>query len=377
MLAELSLPWRDDRDARRFLSALAQTASPGSRNDPAGSPSADPDRSHLAAWLARHGLGALAFAEARRSDPELAALLKTTAIEATATNLSHFEMLERIERRLEAERIEMVLLKGAAVASHAYGDPSLRPMLDLDIWVPDGEVSRAARCLLELGFRPAPVRPDRPPALQRLASGEAVFWNQERSHGVVELHYGPFQGWWVKRTARPDVAGVRRRTRRLGPGRHARRLAAEDAIIQTALHVAVNQFGQAPFRGLMDLSVIARSQTVDWETVASRARAWRVATATWVVLDLADRLIGIPGAERAISLLRPGRARRATLRTLISGKKLASRHLLMLSLTDRPVDATRLIARTLWPERWWIEARYGRPVSRVRHAWGLLRRGAP
>jgi hypothetical protein len=257
-------------------------------------------------------------------------------------------------------------------------------MVDLDIWVRNGDMPRASQCLLALGFREAPGVPGRPKALQQVSGGEAVFQDGSGGHGVVELHYGAFQGWWIRRAADPDSEGVWERTEPLGPGRHARRLAAEDAILQTAFHVAVNQFGQSPFRGLMDLAVIARTHAVDWDEVARRASRWRLGTATWLVLDVADRLIGLPGAETAISRLRPRRARRSALRAFVTPRALLSgrdltrntrRHLFMLALTDRPVDGARLMGRTLWPERWWIDARYGRPVSRVGHLWGLLRRG--
>jgi hypothetical protein len=170
----------------------------------------------------------------------------------------------------------------------------------------------------------------------------------------------------------------------LGPGRHAHRLAAEDAILQTAFHVAVNQFGQAPLRGLMDLAVLARRHVIDWTAVASRARAWRLATATWLVLDTANRLIGLPDCELALSELRPTRARRAALRAFVTPRSvLAERDLtrplrhqaFMMALVDRRRDGARLVGRTLWPEPWWLAARYGGPVSRVRHLFRLVRRG--
>jgi len=170
----------------------------------------------------------------------------------------------------------------------------------------------------------------------------------------------------------------------MGPDRHACRLATEDAILQTAFHVVVNQFSQAPLRGLMDLAVLARARRVDWDAVVERARAWRLATATWVVLDHANRLIGLPGCGAALSGLVPGRMRRAALRgfmtplALLSGRDLtlkSRRHVFMLALVDRPRDGARLIGRTVWPEAWWIAARYGRPVGHIEHLWGLVRRG--
>lgn len=378
------MPWRDERDARHALSSLARTASglaaPAERSDL----TSVFDRRQLAAWLVRHDLGALGFARAIRDDPELAPLLRETALGAAAGNLAHFATLDRIERRFESERLPMVLLKGAAVACSAYRDPSFRPMTDLDIWVRDEDMSRAVSSLSELGFRPQPGLPHRPSALQRRSGGELPFRDPRREHGLVELHYGAFPGWWVHRTARPDSESLWRRAEPMGPGRHALRLSAEDAILQTAFHVVVNQFGQAPLRGLMDLSVLARGRPIDWDAVEERARAWRIATATWLVLDAANRLIGLPGCDAVVARLRPRGARRAALRlfvtprAVLSGRDLtrtSRRHVFMLALVDRPKDGARLIGRTLWPERWWIAARYGTPVGRVGHLWRLVRRG--
>jgi hypothetical protein len=379
-----SVPWKHERTAREALSSLARTAA--GCHDPAGAGqlTAALDRSELAAWLVAHDLAALGFASALSTDPELAGMLRKAAFGAAAGNLAHFATLERIERRFEADRLPMVLLKGSAVACSAYSDPSFRPMTDLDIWIRDEDVDRAVLALRELGFRQDPGLPHRPAALQRRSSGEIIFRHTRGEHGLVELHYGAFQGWWIQRAAGPDTAGVWRRAELMGPGRHARRLAAEDAILQTAFHLVVNQFGQAPWRGLMDLAVLARVHRVDWDAVADRARAWRLRTATWLVLDSTNRLIGLPGCDAAVSRLRPHRARRAALRlfvtpeALLSGRDLTRRtrrHVFMLSLVDRLRDGARLIGRAVWPERWWIAARYGRPAGRVEHLWGLVRRG--
>jgi hypothetical protein len=383
--ARARCPWRDDGGAREILARLADTAAgvtaPIGRSAFVGAA----DRLELAAWLAHHDLGALAFASALRDDPELAATLRGAALGAAAGNLSHFAALERIERCFEAERLPMVLLKGAAVACSAYHDRSYRPMTDLDIWVRDDDMPRAASGLRSLGFRPEPNLPDRPTALQRRSCGELVFSHASGAHGLVELHYGAFPGWWIQRAAHPDTEGLWRRAETMGPGRHALRLAPEDAVLQTAFHVVVNQFGQAPLRGLMDIAVLARTQAIDWAAVSGRARSWRLATATWLVLDTANRMIGVPGCDAAVASLRPTGARRALLRALVapravlSGRDLTGvprRHLFMLGLVDRPWDGGRLIGRTLWPEAWWIAARYGRPIGRIEHLWGLIRRGA-
>lgn len=377
-------PWRDERSARNILASLARTAAGLSEPDDADRPDETLNRTGLAAWLKRSDLGGLGYSWALSSDPELAPALRGEALGIAAGNLAHFAALDRIERRFEDERLPMVLLKGAAVAVTGYRNSSFRSMSDLDIWVRDEDMPRAALALEQLGYRQEPGLPDRPEALQRRSCGELVFGHEQSEYGLVELHYGAFQGWWIQRTARPDSEAVWRRAAPIGPGRHARGLAAEDAILQTGFHVVANQLGQAPLRGMMDLAVLARVHRIDWDVVADRARSWRLATATWLVLDRANRLIGLPGCDDALARLRPGRTRRAALRglmtplALLAGRDLTRgfrRHVFMLALVDRPRDAARLIGRTLWPEAWWIAARYGRPVGHIEHLWGLVRRG--
>jgi hypothetical protein len=382
--AGLVAPWRDEGSARDTLSALAEFGAARGGPDPARAPARAFDRTRLAAWLIRNDLGGLGFAWAAANDPELAAMLRGAAVRAAAGNLSHFAILDRIERRFESERLPMVLLKGAAVAHSGYHDASYRSMTDLDIWVRDEGMPRAVSALESLGLRQEPSPERRPDALQQRSGGERIFRPSSGEHGIVELHYGAFQGLWIKRTARPDSEAVWRRATRIAPGRHAHRLASEDAVLQTGFHVVVNQFGQSPLRGMMDLAVLARAHRIDWDAVAERARAWRLATATWLVLDRANRVIGLPGCGAALARLRPGRARRGALRALatpmalLSGRELthtSTRHVFMLSLVDRPRDGARLVGRTLWPEAWWIAARYGRPVGHIEHLWGLVRRG--
>lgn len=349
-----------------------------------GTDAPDADRRARAAWLIRHDLAPLGFAAFRERDPETASLLARDALGGAAANLAHFEALARIERSLAASGVPVTLLKGASVAAWAYADPSYRPMTDLDLWIPDAEMERAKSLMRELGYRQDPGLAERPEPLQQRSGGEILFRPEGGAHGLVELHFSPFQGWWIQRTACPDLEGMRERSVPAAPGRHARRLSTEDALLQAAFHLVVNQFGQAPFRGLMDLAVIARAVAVDWELVAHRARSWRIATATWVALDAAERLIGLPGARPALRRLRPGMARRTVLHAFVSPSSLLAsrdltrpvrRHPFMLAIADRRRDGARLVGRTLWPERWWLAARHGRAVGRIEHLWGLVRRG--
>lgn len=440
-------PWPDLATARLFLEGLAA----GKWDERSEAPLQSVNQTELAEWLVRQGLAPLAYSRCRDTFPELATQLAGSYFSTVARNTLRFHELFVVLDRFQAVGIPVVLLKGAALAQAAYGGLSLRPMGDVDIWLRAVDMPRAAAVMRELGFQER-TRDDRPLALQFLSRGEIQFYGR----GLVELHWSPFPGWWLCRTAAVDddaawerkeplALGGEGLTRRLSPAGEEQaqlvyQLAADDMVIQVAVHLAVNSQFAPPWglRGLMDVVLTARAglaaqrpepfgfaagepvepqdrpfgpsialragfaqdkqgRRVDWAAVAERARRWRVGTAVWVVLDLAERLIGLPGVDEALVRLRPSAVRRALLRRLVSpesvlaGRDLRSsraRYLILLLLVDRPRDAVHLVFRALWPERQWLEARYGDPStldgtsalrarlrSRWRHLWGVVRHG--
>jgi hypothetical protein len=367
---------------RRFLVWLADAAT-GREEKPCPA-IAESHHASLATWLASNDLGPLAYHLLRRRGFPVAGCLREVAMAAAARNLSHFELLDRIQRAMRAARLPIVLFKGAALAEVTYGEVALRPMIDVDIWVRDHNMARAVALLKENGFCRAPSNPQRPPALQRHAGGEIQFRPRDGSHGLIELHWSPFPGWWNRLTANVDEQAVWDRAEPFGDGRHALRLSPEDAVLQLVFHVGVNHFGEPTLRGLMDIALTARTRHVDWLVVAARAREWSLATMTWTVLDLVSRLFDAPGIDVALETLQPWRPRRSLIERFVSSGSVVeganrpeqrARLLMLIALIDHYPDMARLVWRTLWPQPEWLAARYRHPVGHFRHLWLLLRYG--
>jgi len=337
------------------------------------------------AVLRENQLAPLAEEVLREVDPRAAARFEDDAAAATARRLAMGRHLQRIEGAFAERRIPLVLLKGAALAETVYPEPSLRPMGDIDIWVRSEEMSRASEAMHALGYTELTAKAARPAELQAQVQGEMRFLQADGAHGLIELHWGPFPGWWVRRTARVETEAMWRRARPMGPGRHARRLDPEDMVIQVAAHQAINaQFSSCPLRSLVDLACVARAWDVDWRVVAERARRWRLRTVVWIMCDLADRTLGLPGALPLLLDLQPAALRRVALAArinpavMLAGKDLRrpwTRHLLLLMLVDRMRDGLRLVCRTLWPERGWLSVRYEKDVGHLQHLWLVMRRG--
>jgi hypothetical protein len=148
-----------------------------------------------------------------------------------------------------------------------------------------------------------------------------------------------------------------------------RQLSFEDAIIHICVHLAVNhQMSMPVLRTLMDLDCVRQRLNIDWETVAKRARAWRVSTVTWLILTMLTELFGDPERKLPLPDLKPSALRCWILRRFIPRQnfvdsiKISSnlkKFAFWLALVDQPEDALSLIWRTLMPDRTWLTLRYG------------------
>jgi hypothetical protein len=385
-------PWPNLNSVRLFLASLVTSQ----WDSPSRGSLQSVDVEALARWLIKHDLASLAYSRCRGAVPELVLLLAERFFPSAARNVLHFHELNQVLEGLHAAGIPVVLLKGAALASEAYGEWTRRPMGDVDLWLRSVDMQEAAAIMQRLGFR-MKIRRDRPLALQSLVGGELQFYKL----GLVELHQSPFAGCWLHRTAAVDDDEIWERTEPVTlafkdlPGARSsagggwselvRQLAPEDMVIQVAVHLAVNhQFGMAALRGLLDIALTAHTRPVNWYVVAERARRWRVGTAVWTVLDLAERLIGLPGVEEVLINLSPTSFRRVLLKLLVSPQSMLDgrdlresplRYLILLLLVDRPWDAAYLVFRTLWPEEEWLVARYEEQASRWHHLWNVARHG--
>ena len=98
----------------------------------------------------------------------------------------------------------------------------------------------AVAALQTAGYR-RHVKDTRPVELQADREGEIQRAGAQPGQGLVELHYGVFAGEWLHRTAAVDSAGVAGRAEPVTvAGRRAATLPPEDAVIQLAVHLAVN-----------------------------------------------------------------------------------------------------------------------------------------
>lgn len=333
-------------------------------------------------WLIQAGLGAHAVAHLQLKN----SALQADSYAATAEFAMRWQNFTRLSRAFHQANLPLIPLKGMALALTVYPQRHQRLMSDIDLWLMEPNMTHAVQIIPQHGFQ-FQDKDDRPHELQRLSNGEIRFVYPPWPQSLIELHWSPFPGWWLTRTADIPLTPIWQRLiphtlPNLPAPIHT--LAPEDDLIQLSTHLAINhQFSLSGIRTFVDLALLCQKHPLNWADVVTRARTWRVATAVWLTLHTAQQLIPLPGlTDTHMRQLAPSRFKQRLLQTfvhpsmMLNGQDISvtrQRYLLLLLLVDRPRDMLKLIGRTLLPEPEWRHARYGQPTTSWQHLVRLLK----
>ena len=375
-------PWVDKNTARYFLNQIVHLSEPG--NEQSTAPRQIFTTPAFTAWVNTCEMAPLAYWALRQTMPVWAEQFREPYYAAGAESSLREAAIGAVSQAFLEKKLILVLLKGAALSMTVYPDPGLRLMSDIDIWMPGEQMPTAVQAMATLGYV-TPENTERPLAMQQLFQGEIQFVQAQGLLGLVELHWSPFPGWWLMRTAAVDDSAIWQRLELVDRGNwQFFQMSPEDMVIHVAVHISVNhQFDLYTIRSLVDIALTAQQRDVDWPLVAERAKTWRVATAVYTVLNLADQLIGIDGLSQALSTWQPPSLRQRLLRQFVTPESILAGHdisagwqrfMLLLLLVDRKRDMAKLILRTLWPEPAWLQARYGENIGHIKHIWRMIRR---
>ncbi|MFQ5813737.1 MAG: nucleotidyltransferase family protein [Anaerolineae bacterium] len=188
----------------------------------------------------------------------------------------HDEVCQVLEALIGAQ-VPVIVLKGWAFIATLYeGDPGQRPVTDLDLLVPAGEVDRVQSVLASLNYpmissEPWPGFSQRysyDMAYRRPSDGKPPFHVDLHWRLLIVPYYEriPIEDWFVR--AQPArVAGVEA----LVP-------APEDHLVYLCGHLALHhRYSPALFR-YHDMAVLIHhtGDVLDWDAVVQRAVDWRL-----------------------------------------------------------------------------------------------------
>lgn len=213
--------------------------------------------------------------------------------------------LAEVLAALRDATLDVIVLKGAALAETVYPDLAVRPMCDIDLLVRKADIERAYRVLVGIGCcsssclsleaqqrREHHLAPLRKPG----GSGLEVHW-------TLTPPYTPFE---------PDLNGLWERAQPVRvAGVPVLRLSAEDLL----LHVSLRTASDVPYarrsnkslRNLCDVDriVLHYGDVLDWQEVVARAGLWRASRSVYLVLLLARDLLGTAVPDDVLDGLRP------------------------------------------------------------------------
>lgn len=187
--------------------------------------------------------------------------------DAAITALQQRRELLSIAELLTQNRLAFLALKGAWLAWHAWPDPALRPLRDLDLWLPGNSALRARELLFEQGWRQE-TQPgfDTLGAEEWLARFKALPPLVSSGGIVIDLHarlwddhgrVSPPDGLFERSLEDADHPAL------CYPG-------PVDQLMHLAVHAAFHRFDGGPLM-LHDFAHLLRQVTFDWPSVWTRA----------------------------------------------------------------------------------------------------------
>lgn len=198
-----------------------------------------------------------------------------------------FHRVAPLTQALHSRGIDVLVLKGAALVTDYYGNHALRPMSDLDLWVPQRALPDTLAVLREAGWR----------------FGVDPTADHIRFHRAVQC-FGPDGGeldlhWHVfwERSRHSFNAFLWERTEPINfQGVPLRQLDASMLLLHTVTH-GVRWNVETPVRWIADAVMILRRRghDLDWNCIIDVARQARMAFRLHLGLSyLAARYGGVP-----------------------------------------------------------------------------------
>lgn len=235
------------------------------------------------------------------------AMLQVLALERHLVTLSE---------ALEKAGVQMILLKGSALAHTVYPDASWRPFADLDFLVRGNDFQLATEVLADMGFHRSLPEPR--------ARFDVRFGKAAELAGpaglMVDLHrtlvVGPF-GLWI------DLDELFTGTAPLNVGgRLLHRLDDESLFLHACIHASLGWWPPL-LMPVRDVAQVASFGDVDWDLVAARTRRWRLAAVVRHALTTASDFLGasFPQEAKALKAIPSRRSERRALDAYITNKR--------------------------------------------------------
>lgn len=230
--------------------------------------------------------------------------LRETYLAATARNMRMLHHAEKILRALQAQGIEVIVLKGLYLIEHVYPAIGLRTFGDLDLMVRKERLADALKVMQGLGYKLSTWYDvgEQNTDIKHLPP------LQKADGPTVEVH------WTILEEDEPFTIDVEKLWQRATPisaaGVEVLALGLEDLILHLSLHFTYQHRLRAGLRSLYDIAAVLQQNEgkIDWQQLVRTAREWGAQRVTWLTFRLLDELTGVRAPVAVMSVLQPDTA---------------------------------------------------------------------
>lgn len=222
--------------------------------------------------------------------------MRNLYLQIAASGIMQSAQFKQVSEELAVNKVEIILLKGAALITDVYGDYGLRAMSDIDVLVREQDWPIIYRILKKTGYRLVEKDFEQiPPKLTRYDVEAHV---QYISHlgTCLEFQFDLLTiGIGMK-----DVGGVWARSREIErDGVKVRKLSQEDQLLQLLVHT--NRHGCSRLKWIVDITEsIHQGHDLDWELFITIVKREKVQAVAYYTLGHVERLIGSELAPREV-----------------------------------------------------------------------------
>ncbi len=272
--------------------------------------------------------------------------------------------LEDVLARLAAEGIEVVVLKGAALALTVYQNVGLRPMCDVDLLVRPAQVPAALGVMKEMGY--AADGAETRPGDMLAHECEVALTKPGEMGGTIEVHWSLFDSphyqrvlpmEWFWGTARP-IQVREQTTLMLGP---------EAQILHLCGHLWLHHNGDVDGYGpwLKDIALCLEHDRdcIDWEALFAQAQQCDLIIPLQRTLPRVAEEYGAPAPAEVLARLaslRPSAAEERVFAWLTAGERpVAQRFWVDLATTEGWGNRAQFAIGNLFPSGEYMRQRYG------------------
>jgi len=266
----------------------------------------DLDWDYIAKTSCAHGIAPLIYHRLRQSGvisllpPAAAETLRSSYYGNAARNSLLYEELNKVLKAFREESIDVIALKGAALAETVYLQRALRPMSDIDLLVRKEKLAEVESRLLDIGYGFDEREGTKEWFLEH--HYHLVFARQ--SGITIEIH------WHIQRPTDPSRIAIDGFWERAQPVKiaatEALALSPEDLLLHLCQHAHEHKW-RGGVRPLCDIAGAIKfyGNKIDWRKLCTLAYEWQIVPCAYLGLSLAWELLDASVSASFLAELKP------------------------------------------------------------------------